>query len=559
MKIKYLSDYSSQYKGIKTSNENILVLWNNKWNDFGYETTLNAAAFINGKEIQLPEIKILVKDQNTTYSFLNSISSEQWNGEFPILEHDYISVPTSIDFYELLIGEANLDEAKECAIKLRDASYLVFIEQDESALLLTKNEGFRSSLQRDSSSLVVFSNGYKLFNNTEIKINDFAIEFHIEEKKLNIDFKFDADKRILPSDINVLIGPNGAGKSQTLQNIVYSWLNPNKSNLKFSKNLNISNLIVVSYSPFESFPVDLQKFETQINKSVYNYFGLRKRKKKSGEIVISKEHPKRKSAQSLLNCIKDDAKYGMIRKWSNKISTLERTLEEAFKFDFAAIEIDSEVKKYDLFKSLPDREPIFTYNKKRYLKVNRRIKDSLNFELLDKHIAKDSGVSFFINGNKIKLSSGQLLFTFIVINILGAIKKNSLIIVDEPELFLHPSLEIVFVSMLKKILKLFSSKAILATHSVVTVREIPKICVHVYKDEKDKIFINHPPFETFGGDVQRISSYVFNDKEISKPYESWLKLKLNEYGSAKKLISALGENINEELLIQIHAMERGKW
>ena len=113
--------------------------------------------------------------------------------------------------------------------------------------------------------------------------------------------------------------------------------------------------------------------------------------------------------------------------------------------------------------------------------------------------------------------------------------------------------------MLKKILKLYFSKAILATHSIVTVRETPRVCVHVYKEENGEVFINKPPFETFGGDIQRISSYVFGDKSTSKPYESWIQENLKEYGTAEKLITALGKDINEEMIMQIHAMEQDKW
>ncbi|MCV5791964.1 ATP-binding protein, partial [Escherichia coli] len=61
-----------------------------------------------------------------------------------------------------------------------------------------------------------------------------------------------------------------------------------------------------------------------------------------------------------------------------------------------------------------------------------------------------------------------------VTNILGAIRRNSLILIDEPELFLHPTLEIAFIQMLKKILRNYASKALLATHSLVTVRELPR-------------------------------------------------------------------------------------
>jgi len=46
---------------------------------------------------------------------------------------------------------------------------------------------------------------------------------------------------------------------------------------------------------------------------------------------------------------------------------------------------------------------------------------------------------------------------------------------------------------------------------------------------------------------------------LSKPYEEWVRQQLEEFGSAEALIEALGEDVNEELLIQIHAMDDGLW
>ncbi|WWL45134.1 AAA family ATPase [Pseudomonas parakoreensis] len=156
------------------------------------------------------------------------------------------------------------------------------------------------------------------------------------------------------------------------------------------------------------------------------------------------------------------------------------------------------------------------------------------------------------------LSSGQRLFAYLVINLLGAIKRNSLILIDEPELFLHPSLEVQLIDMLKQILDKFNSRAILATHSVSIVRETPSDCVHVLERTDDQLVIKSPPFQTFGGDVQRISSYVFADKLVSKPFEQWISERL-ENMDADELIESLKGHINEELIIQIHAMEAGKW
>ena len=127
--------------------------------------------------------------------------------------------------------------------------------------------------------------------------------------------------------------------------------------------------------------------------------------------------------------------------------------------------------------------------------------------------------------------------------------------IDEPELFLHPNLEIEFIGLLKSILKPFNSKAILATHSLSIVREIPSRCVHIYKGDEDKelgVHILNPPFQTFGGDMQRISTYVFSDTLLNKPYEIFLN-ELLESGKylPNDLIKKLGGELNEEMIMDI--------
>ncbi|WP_334664624.1 AAA family ATPase, partial [Klebsiella variicola] len=154
------------------------------------------------------------------------------------------------------------------------------------------------------------------------------------------------------------------------------------------------------------------------------------------------------------------------------------------------------------------------------------------------------------------LSSGQRLFVYIAINVVGAMKENSLIVIDEPELFLHPNLEIEFIGLLKKLLKPFRSKAILATHSLSITREVPSKCVHIFRYKDDELEIVPPPFETFGGNVQRISSYVFGDKSISKPFDEWLEMQLQDIKDPKKLIEMLNEEINEEMIMKIMSLGR---
>src|SRR3546814_13693118 len=125
---------------------------------------------------------------------------------------------------------------------------------------------------------------------------------------------------------------------------------------------------------------------------------------------------------------------------------------------------------------------------------------------LRKMVLVEDWCTFFRHNKPPLPSSGQRLFSYVVINILGAIRRNSLILIDEPELFLLPTLEIQFVDMLKKILARFNSKALLATHSEVTVREIPAACVHVFDKTDEGLAIKRPPFQTLAGDVKRLTS-----------------------------------------------------
>ena len=63
--------------------------------------------------------------------------------------------------------------------------------------------------------------------------------------------------------------------------------------------------------------------------------------------------------------------------------------------------------------------------------------------------------------------------------------------------------------------------------------------------------VEHPPFETFGGDMQRISSYVFGDSSITKPFDNWIDEQLAIYENPQEIIEKLDDEINEEMLMKL--------
>lgn len=574
--IVYVGDNAARRRAADRLTGDRLVLYYDNWDDFGSKTYFPTRCWIGGVEVELGTIRILFEGEDRSHAYLERRLQDGWDGRFPIEDAKYISTPSSSTFYEQIVGHRDREVAKEVALALRDAGYMVRVLDDNTALKLIRTSAFENSLQRERGSQRAYIDGWRLLMGDDVEIDD--INFTFEDpwgEEAVLDLKFVADNP-LPHDINVLIGPNGVGKSQILQKMVAAWLDPRGSRENgrgvFSEQLNLSQMVVVSYSPFELFPVDATGHDLR-DEGVYRYFGMRGRGNPRApnpevtSVSLNKLHSQKSAVESLIQCVRDDQRYGAIEEWSRKIPTMESVLATAIQFDFVALHVRPEGAQESLMREDPliERDLIRVVDDDDldmvdlYLPIARDRVTALKPNAIRRNVDATKGVVFFRDGEPINLSSGQRLFSYIVINILGVLRRNSLILVDEPELFLHPTLEIQFVEMLKEILAAYGSKALLATHSVVTVRETPADCVHVLERTDEGLVIKRPPFETFGGDIQRISSYVFGDSAVSKPYERWLERMMEEYGSGEALIAALGDHLNEEMIVQIQAMDQGQW
>ncbi len=574
MKIIYRGRNSYRSNPLPAEPGDVIELLYNNWNDYGYVTSFPTSTRINDVEVELSTLKVLIAGQTHTGAYLQSLLNAGWDGVFPIPDTDYVSLPSEIEFYEQLIGILGREVAVEVARALRDASYFVNIEEDPAAKALALSKGFGASLQRERGAIKAFNDGWKLFAQQSVEVMNVDFRFRdVFDQISTLELKFQSASA-LPHDINVVIGPNGVGKSRILRSLVEEWIAPSeRGEVGFTADPNLSQIVVVSYSPFEDFPVDLIGRALKEG-DIYRYFGFRGRGEpllrdeidgvdRPGEIELSHDFPRTNAAHSLIECVADDQRYSSIEGWPGKILTVEAVLATAIDFDAIAVAIAPETNLFELMRGFDAPPATFDVLDgaavSRYLPLTGGAGAGADLEKLQVAALTGEGVTFFKAGRPVRLSSGQQLFAYIVINILGAIKRNSLILVDEPELFLHPSLEIQFVEMLKTILARLNSKALLATHSVVTVREMPSDCVHVLERTADGLIIKQPPFQTFAGDIQRIASYVFGDRATSKPHEAWIRDRLQTLGSADVLLAELGDDLNEELVIRIRAMEAGRW
>lgn len=129
------------------------------------------------------------------------------------------------------------------------------------------------------------------------------------------------------------------------------------------------------------------------------------------------------------------------------------------------------------------------------------------------------GVFFSKNNNIIALSSGQEIYSYLIPTLISEIESETLLLVDEPELYLHPGLELGLLKMLKKLLKAFKSFAVIATHSSIITREVDREAVKILKRQGDYTTITLPSIQTYGSDIESIISEVFEDDLESKIYE----------------------------------------
>jgi leucyl-tRNA synthetase len=122
------------------------------------------------------------------------------------------------------------------------------------------------------------------------------------------------------------------------------------------------------------------------------------------------------------------------------------------------------------------------------------------------------------------------------------------VVIDEPETGLHPNLIVDFMRGIKAILEAFESYAVIATHSMIVTREVPKSCVRVMSASEGLPVVREPVIETFGADITAICNEVFGDLEVDAAYEEQLRKLGKRLDSYKQFVTKHGSDLSEEAL-----------
>lgn len=577
MNIKVI--YTTHYELIdRLQNDefNYYILMPDNWNDYGYNTTFNVKIIKNNDIHDNFRLKLAFKNQTSNMSssdVLNSILGESAQGllnfEEIIESHEFISIS---DHYEELkeIFE-NPSEFNYILKTINDILYLKEFDSASNLIDITTEDIFEVSLLRDQYHKKLYNEGYNsIVSNALANSDNYFFDFNYKLGERDYKYLFDFRHDKLPNRINVLIGKNGVGKTKTLEEIVKYLVNPQESNIQLQKEpLFLSNLIVFSYNPYDDFYI----YKNYDNISIeYQYLGFRRYKNIDDGIDIRSIN--NYEIIEVLNVLNTKEQYDKIL-FINSLEEVEQQKELntfvdmihnihhfnkniisqaidickvifnkitsdftnndklSFKSILELVIKDEKRSKYS--KKTPAIEQIIHYISSSIDKVGNLSLIKLNGEKviyediyswvkIDENEFHKEIYFLDVNDEVIPLSSGQKVYTHLIINLIAKIKENSLIVIDEPENTLHPNFEIGFINILNKILEEYNSFAIIATHSTIVASEVPSQFINIIVEKDDVIEVQKPVMKTFGASTTDITNYIFDDIfSKNKYYTDWLK------------------------------------
>ncbi len=121
------------------------------------------------------------------------------------------------------------------------------------------------------------------------------------------------------------------------------------------------------------------------------------------------------------------------------------------------------------------------------------------------------------------MSSGQKIALSIIAHLCAYVDRRSLVVLDEPESHLHPSLLASLLRRIPVILKQTDSHAIIATYSPVVLQELPARSVQIIDMNFGFRSVRRPEIETFAENLEAITTHVFRLDSSKSDYHETLR------------------------------------
>lgn len=490
---------------LPTPKEPTWYLVQDNWNDHGFRTQY-AVHFSTADSTTLVGVVKILKKGQTNSDYL------QVTEDFNSLDDNYVSVGQSLDYYERLAA-MGIETRDMVLTALRDT-----VKIPESRPLFEQEYGWETSLFRDQDATAIdqflrlaaslLSGDYTSLPSEELQ---FSFQLDGWTEAFNFDFRsvastdpfdWDPPSRELPDRVIALIGRNGSGKSTVLARLarVAFGTARQRSRGAFAHlgsltpiGIGFPRIIVVSYSAFDSF-------------------------------VLPGLPPQNGDAEDELEQIVDereqivkDARRGEGRFFFCGLRDVAGELESRIRKD-TSLQGSADREEKTLLRPITDLAEEFG-NTIEFITRTKQIDD---LRRAFRTLATDSSLSFLakndfyreLTGQRAERlfmdwSTGQKIVVQIIASMVAHITPRSLVLLDEPEMHLHPPLLAALMHAVRSLLIKRKAFAIIATHSPVVLQET--LARHIYIVRRDEAVtkISKPMIETFGENVGLLTNEVF--------------------------------------------------
>lgn len=418
------------------------------WDDYGFKTTYQVVACFEGEKNDLGNINITVYP----YSSSDVISFDKIKKN---LHSQNIISLGNLEYYRFL---NNIFDEKDRIEYLKILGDLAF--DDEKLEELYNNPNFQTIFSWAHKRDVIRDSFFR--NNTYNEVID---QFHrvtlggsyqdkYEVNLINLNgeeiFKFNVDPNSkIPTSMYSIIGNNGSGKTNFLKQII----------------------------------------------SFYHY-------QKNGSLLDNAEE-KLYSDRSNLNQFNSLVCFS----YSPFDSGFKKEDSDIYKFigiNFSNTEDLSEIIAKDIHK-------LFTEVGKRYRTKLGNIIKKFSFDPWFLQIEHAIDMENFRLDDVKKLSSGQKIILLNLLNLIIYVSEKTFVIIDEPELFLHPPLLKAYIRAIDEIVSDANGVCLLATHSAIVLQELAHINIRkiVRNFDNNQNRIESISIKTFGESISYINNAIF--------------------------------------------------
>lgn len=409
-----------------------------------------------------------------------------------VLPERFFSLGQDLGYYEELLRRAGGAQAEDILTTMRD------IALDPRQRDAVKQERvLHVSLTRSNGSLEALEQAAALFGRAPGAVtNAFTATLWLEGADAPHVFNFDFTPKPIPSRVSVLVGLNGTGKTQSMALL--------------------ARLLsrVFAEDPDAESPTTDERNTVQPRPSIYGVLAVSF--SAFDDFIVPTEHTSGRFKYV----------YCGLKSLRGEVTTRAEIAETEVAQRFLALPTPA-----DRLRALEPLQPTL----------------DADFDLDEMAASGALPYSY--------LSAGQRIVLSIASELIRNMSSRVLVMMDEPEIHLHPQLLSSLLAWMEDLLAERDAFAIVATHSPIVVQQVASSSVFVLRRLGAHPVILRPAVETFGANLTEIVREVFEDRAGDRSYQEILDRLIEAHGSPDKVMRLFGGQLGLNAQLYLRSRE----